>query len=99
MVTEIAILNIIPGTEHAFLASFEKAKSIIRSMTGYLQHELLKSVAETDKYILIVRWQTLEDHTEGFRKSTAYQEWKQLLHHFYNPFPVVEHYQRTDKAA
>lgn len=99
MITEIAILNIIPGMEHDFLASFEKAKSIISSMKGYLQHELLKSVEEADKYILIVRWQTPEDHTEGFRKSAAYQEWKKLLHHFYDPFPVVEHYQRTGKAA
>ncbi|MCF3111606.1 antibiotic biosynthesis monooxygenase [Niabella sp. CC-SYL272] len=93
MVTEIAILNIIPGTEHDFLAAFGKAKSIISSIQGYLQHELLKSMEKANEYILIVRWQTLEDHTEGFRKSPAYQEWKRLLHHFYDPFPVVEHYQ------
>ncbi|MBO9593415.1 MAG: antibiotic biosynthesis monooxygenase [Niabella sp.] len=93
------MLNIIPGMEPDFLASFEKAESIISSMNGYLQHELLKSVAEAGKYVLIVRWQTLEDHTEGFRKSAAYQEWKRLLHHFYDPFPVVEHYHRTGKAA
>jgi heme-degrading monooxygenase HmoA len=45
-----------------------------------------------NKYLLIVRWQTLQDHTEGFRNSNEYQEWKKLLHHFYDPFPTVEHY-------
>lgn len=40
-----------------------------------------------------MRWQTLEDHTQGFRGSEAYQEWRRLLHHFYDPFPVVEHYE------
>ncbi|MBZ4188279.1 antibiotic biosynthesis monooxygenase family protein [Niabella beijingensis] len=99
MVTEIAILNIRPGMGGAFEASFEQARNIIRSMKGYLQHELLKCMEEADKYILIVQWQHLEDHTEGFRKSSEYQEWKKLLHHFYDPFPVVEHYQGTAKAA
>jgi heme-degrading monooxygenase HmoA len=48
-----------------------------------------------DKYILLVKWETLTDHTEGFRQSVGYQDWKQLLHHFYEPFPIVEHYQLT----
>jgi len=98
MVTEIAILNIKQGTDDAFLASFEQAKNSISSTKGYLQHELLQCIEKKDQYILIVRWQTLEDHTEGFRKSAAYQEWKALLHPFYEPFPVVEHYQ-TPTAA
>lgn len=45
--------------------------------------------------MLLVRWQTLEDHTEGFRKSPAYAEWKKRLHHFYDPFPTVEHYEEV----
>jgi heme-degrading monooxygenase HmoA len=43
------------------------------------------------RYLLLVRWETVEDHTEGFRQSADYQEWKALLHHFYDPFPTVEH--------
>ena len=43
--------------------------------------------------ILLVQWETLEAHTEGFRKSEKYCRWKELLHHFYDPFPIVEHYQ------
>jgi heme-degrading monooxygenase HmoA len=48
------------------------------------------------KYLLLVRWETLEDHTVGFRGSSKYQEWKKLLHHFYDPFPTVEHFQAVD---
>ncbi|SJN16176.1 Antibiotic biosynthesis monooxygenase [Sphingobacterium sp. JB170] len=47
---------------------------------------------KNDKYLLEVRWESLEDHTIGFRGSEDYQQWKQLLHHFYAPFPIVEHY-------
>jgi len=43
--------------------------------------------------VLLVRWETLEDHTEGFRGSDAYAEWRRLLHHFYDPFPTVQHFE------
>ena len=46
-----------------------------------------------NKYLLLVEWETLEAHTAGFRQSAAYLEWKLLLHHNYEPFPVVEHYE------
>ena len=63
-------------------------------MPGYIAHELQKCVETSHRYILLVNWQTLEAHTVGFRQSPEYQEWKRLLHHFYDPFPNVEHYQR-----
>ncbi len=91
-ITEIALLQVKPNESKAFEEAFAIAQNIIATMQGYLQHELLKCMEIADKYILIVCWQTLEDHTEGFRKSAEYQEWKKLLHNFYNPFPTVEHY-------
>ncbi len=48
-----------------------------------------------NRYILLVRWKKLEDHTQGFRGSKEYQVWKDLLHNFYDPFPVVEHYEKV----
>ena len=92
MILEVAILNIKEGLSVEFEASFDKAKSIISSMKGYISHELKKCIEQDDKYILLVHWETLEDHEIGFRKSEEYQQWKGLLHHFYEPFPVVEHY-------
>ena len=93
MILEVAILDVKPGQEAAFQTSFEKAQSIIASMPGYVSHELNRCVEKSSRYILLVRWETLTDHTEGFRGSPQYQEWKQLLHHYYDPFPEVEHYE------
>jgi heme-degrading monooxygenase HmoA len=47
------------------------------------------------KYLLLVGWDSVAAHEEGFRQSAGYQEWKRLLHHFYQPFPVVEHFQQV----
>jgi heme-degrading monooxygenase HmoA len=92
MIKEVAVLNIKKQQSALFETAFNQAQLIISSMKGYIKHELLKCLEEEDKYLLVVEWQTTEDHTEGFRKSKEYMQWKNLLHHFYEPFPVVEHY-------
>ena len=92
MILEVATLNIKQGLSEDFETSFKIAESIISSMKGYISHELKKCIEQNDKYILLVNWETIEDHEIGFRKSDEYQEWKTLLHHFYEPFPTVEHY-------
>ncbi len=92
MILEVAILDVIPGEEERFESDFCKAQTIIASMPGYIEHELQRCVETTNRYILLARWETLEHHTEGFRGSTEYQQWKTLLHHYYDPFPQVEHY-------
>jgi len=94
MITEIALLKIKPGQSAAFEEAFTQAQTIIESMNGYIQHELQQCLEESEKYMLFVRWNTVEDHTVGFRRSEEYKEWKRLLHHYYDPFPLVEHYQR-----
>lgn len=93
MILEVAILNVRPGQGAAFEAAFAQAQRIIASMHGYISHELQRCLEKPDQYLLLVRWQTLEDHTVGFRQSAQYQEWRRLLHHYYEPFPTVEHYQ------
>ncbi len=93
MILEVAVLHVRPGQAAEFEAAFAEAQSIISAMTGYMSHELLRCVETADQYVLLVRWRTLADHTQGFRQSPQYQEWKRLLHHFYEPFPTVEHYE------
>lgn len=93
MILEVAILDVKAGREREFEAAFDQAQSIIASMKGYISHQLQKCVEKKSRYILLVKWETLEDHTAGFRQSEAYQAWRQLLHHFYEPFPNVEHYE------
>ncbi len=94
MITEIALLKIRRGQSAAFEEAFAQAQTIIESMQGYIQHELQQCLEKNDKYLLIVRWSTVEDHTVGFRQSKEYSNWKKLLHHFYDPFPEAEHYKR-----
>jgi heme-degrading monooxygenase HmoA len=92
MILETAYLHIRAGEEGAFEQAFKRASPIIASMRGYQSHELHRCIEAPAKYLLLVRWDTLEDHTVGFRGSPNYQEWKALLHHFYDPFPTVEHF-------
>ena len=92
MILEVAMLDVKPGQERAFEAAFGKAQAIIASMGGYRGHQLQRCIENPSRYVLLVNWERLEDHTEGFRGSDGYQRWKALLHHFYDPFPEVEHW-------
>ncbi|GIK40156.1 MAG: hypothetical protein BroJett011_39890 [Chloroflexota bacterium] len=93
MILEVAILDVKIETINEFEIAFKQASPIIASMRGYISHELQRCLEVPNRYILLVRWETLENHTIGFRQSAEYQEWKRLLHHFYDPFPTVEHYE------
>lgn len=93
MILEQAVLPVIPGREAEFEAAFVEAKQIIASQPGFAGLTLSRCVERPSGYLLLVQWERLEDHTEGFRGSAQYQQWRTLLHHFYDPFPVVEHYE------
>ncbi len=99
MILEVAPLQIRAGSSAEFEAAFLVAQDMIASMPGYISHELLRCVERRDEYLLLVRWQSLEAHEVGFRKSPQYQTWKRLLHHFYEPFPTVSHYELIEGAS
>ena len=92
MILEVAVLDVKSSREAAFERDFAKASEYISSIAGYVSHELQRCLEQPNRYILLVRWMTLEAHTEGFRQSPQYAEWKKLLHHYYDPFPSVQHY-------
>ncbi len=92
MVLEVAILNVLANQSAAFEKAFAEAQAIISAIPGYQRHELRRCVETSDRYLLLVWWKDLESHTMGFRGSPEYLRWKELLHHFYDPFPDVEHY-------
>ncbi len=96
MILEAARLDVRAGERAAFEAAFKRASSIIGAMPGYVSHELHRCLETEGHYLLLVQWEHLEDHTVRFRGSTAYQEWRALLHHFYDPFPTVEHFEPVD---
>ncbi|HEX9530104.1 MAG TPA: antibiotic biosynthesis monooxygenase [Acidimicrobiales bacterium] len=93
MILEHAALEVVPGREEAFETAFGRARGIISSAPGFRSLRLGRCIEIPNRYVLLVEWERLEDHTEGFRGSPAFQEWRALLHHFYNPFPTVEHFQ------
>lgn len=97
MILEVAVLNIKNGLSKEFEKSFLKAQKIIQKMPGYYSHQLQQCLEKPGQYILLVEWDQLEHHINGFRTSQQYGEWKKLLHHYYDPFPVVEHYQSIYK--
>lgn len=99
MILEIAILDVKPGETQAFEAAFAEAEPIIMSMAGYGGHELRRCIEHSSRYALLIHWERLEDHTVGFRQSGGYAEWKRLLHPFYDPFPVVEHFAAFRRGA
>ena len=92
MILEVAVLDVRRGQEDEFEVAFAEAKAIISGMDGFESLELQRCIEKQSRYVLLVRWRALDDHIVGFRQSSGYQRWKALLHHFYDPFPTVEHY-------
>ena len=97
MILEVAILHIIPGKEISFENNFQKAKKVIQSIKGFHSLSLKKCLESPHQYLLLLEWETLENHTKDFRESKQYEKWKKLLHHYYDPFPKVEHYEDFEK--
>jgi len=93
MVLEQALLTVRDGEQAAFEAAFAEARPIIAGMPGFRRLSLSRCLERRTGYLLLVEWDRLEDHTEGFRGSAGYERWRELLHHFYDPFPVVEHFE------
>ena len=93
MITEHAVLDVIPGQEDAFVEAMEACQGTHCRQPGLRLAAALRCVERPSCFLLLVEWERLEDHTEGFRGSAAYQEWRAALHHFYDPFPVVEHFE------
>ena len=92
MILEVAILNVKTGEERAFEAAMATARPLIAASPGFGGIEVRPCLEQPGRYLLLVQWARLEDHTEGFRRSDRYGQWRALLHRFYEPFPTVEHY-------
>ena len=92
MILEHALLPVKAGQEAQFEAAFAEARPIIASMPGFISLALHKGIENPATYLLLVEWETVEHHEDGFRQSPEYQQWRELLHRFYEPFPVVEHF-------
>ncbi len=98
MILEAVMLHIKPTQTEAFESCFITASAIIKRAKGYIEHELNKCIEHENQYLLLIKWERLENHMTDFRNSADYLEWKTLLHHFYEPFPIVEHFNLVNKG-
>jgi heme-degrading monooxygenase HmoA len=99
VIIEHALLPVIPGREAEFEAAMGRATEYISATPGFISIGVSRCVEQPNTYLLFVEWERLEDHTEGFRGSEQYQQWRALLHHFYDPFPEVVHFVPIDLPA
>jgi heme-degrading monooxygenase HmoA len=98
MILEHVVLDVRAGSGQAFEAAFVEAKPIIAASPGFRSLRLERCLEQADRYLLLVEWDSVDAHEEGFRKSPAYEQWRRLLHHFYPQPPVVQHYERAQEA-
>jgi heme-degrading monooxygenase HmoA len=91
MITEIAQIDVKPGTEAEFETGVKNAVPIFKRAKGCRSMELQRSIEKPNRYRLFVGWETLENHTVDFRGSADFQEWRKLVGHCFAAPPDVEH--------
>jgi heme-degrading monooxygenase HmoA len=91
-VLQVTMLDVNQGAEETFEAAFAAAVPVIATATGYRAHELHRCIEAAGRYLLIVHWDSLEDHTVGFRDSPEYAEWRGFIARFCDGDPIVQHY-------
>lgn len=95
MIVEHALLQVRPGQSEAFEMAMAKAKPLVAVQPGFQSIEVRPSAEDPEIYLLLIKWDRIESHRDGFRQSAEYQQWRDLLHHFYDPMPVVNYYGRS----
>jgi len=93
LIVEIVKWEIKAGQEKSFEHAFGKAQKILSNSAGYISHKFQKCIEKPGRYALIVEWETLKDHTVGFQKSEAYQEYRALIIPYLEPGTTMEHYE------
>jgi heme-degrading monooxygenase HmoA len=93
MILELATIDIKQGTNTDFEGNLEKAQHVISQSKGYISHQFQKCVEQENRYVLLIRWETLEDHTKGFRESELFKEWRALIGPYFESAPNVQHYE------
>jgi heme-degrading monooxygenase HmoA len=95
VIIESAILSVKTGQGPAFEAALTRALPLIQATPGFMGIEVRPCIEQANQYLLLIKWQRLEDHTVGFGQSDRYQKWREALHHFYDPMPTVLHFRES----
>ncbi len=102
MILEHALITVQPGRQAEFDQQFPHAKAVISQASGFIDLNLHRGIETPEtgpaiRYLLLIRWQTLEDHTVGFRQSALFQDWRAIIGPFFASPPVVDHFERIEK--
>ena len=92
MILEHAILYVKQGETGAFEAAMAEARPLIAASAGFRGIEVRPALEAENQYLLLVEWDDVESHRDGFRKSDRYERWRDLLHRFYDPMPGVTYF-------
>lgn len=92
MILEHALITVRPGEQEEFEAALARARDVIAAAPGFLSLRLHRGVESPECYLLLVEWETLEDHTVGFRESERFAEWRSHIGPYFGSPPEVGHY-------
>ena len=93
MILEVADIRIKPGLQARFETAVEIGlRTVIAKAHGFKSYQVRHSVETPERYILMLEWETLEDHTIGFRQSPAFAEWRAMVFDFFSESPFTEHF-------
>lgn len=93
MILEFADIRIQPGKQAEFDLAIQRGiDTVITLAKGFRGYTIQKGIESPERYLLMIRWETLENHTVDFRGSAAYQDWRAIVGPFFDGAPVVEHF-------
>lgn len=92
MIIETAFMTVVAGNEAAFETALEQARIHVESSPGCRGLEVHRGVENPQTYMLLIKWHSLADHTETFRNSEAFTQWRAILGPLFAEAPRVEHW-------
>jgi heme-degrading monooxygenase HmoA len=99
MILELVDIRIHPGQQPEFDEALTRGLTqVIGKAKGFIKYQVNKGVESPERYVLMVYWETLENHTVNFRGSPAYQEWRAIVGSFFAGAPAVEHFTLPGKS-
>jgi heme-degrading monooxygenase HmoA len=100
MILELADIRITPGKQQEFDIAIQRGlDQVISKAKGFCSYKVSKGVESPERYVLMIYWETLENHTVDFRQSPAFAEWRAIVGPFFAAPPVVEHFTLVTESA
>lgn len=98
MVLEHALIDIDPDRWEDFETAYEQARPVLASTPGCRRVTLHRGIENQSRYLLLVEWETLDDHLVGFRESDRFGKWRELIGPYFDGAPAVDHYEITSQS-